>query len=90
MKLYPDIKIILCMGNLSENQYRQLKNAGAKRYILKFETSNPELHKFCRPSDNINNRLEKIQTLITATDKAYFPAQSFGKIFYVKRGEVTT
>ena len=35
-------------------------------------------------------RREKIQTLITATDKAYFPAQPFGKVFYVKKGEVTT
>jgi len=31
-------------------------------------------------------RQEKIQTLITATEKAYFPAQEFGKIFYVKAG----
>ena len=31
-------------------------------------------------------RQEKIQTLITATEKAYFPSQEFGKIFYVKAG----
>ena len=31
-------------------------------------------------------RQEKIQTLITATEKAYFPPQEFGKIFYVKAG----
>ena len=31
-------------------------------------------------------RQEKIQTLITATEKAYFPAEEFGKIFYVKSG----
>ena len=31
-------------------------------------------------------RREKIQTLITATDRAYFPPQSFGKFFFVKAG----
>ena len=64
VELYPDIRIILCCGNLSKEQYKQLKEAGAKRYILKFETSNPEHHKFCRPSDTIENRLNCIKNLI--------------------------
>ena len=34
-------------------------------------------------------RHEKIQTLITATDRAYFPTQSFGKFFFVSAGELT-
>ena len=29
---------------------------------------------------------QKIQTLITATEKAYFPAQNFGKIFFIEKG----
>ena len=29
---------------------------------------------------------QKIQTLITATEKAYFPAQVFGKIFHIDNG----
>ena len=33
-------------------------------------------------------RREKIQTLITATDRAYFPPRSFGKFFFVKAGNV--
>ena len=33
-------------------------------------------------------RREKIQTLITATDRAYFPSQSFGKFFFVESGRV--
>ncbi len=59
-----DIQIILCLGNLTKRQYKQLKDAGADRYVLKFETSNAEHHKFCRPSDNIENRLECINNLI--------------------------
>lgn len=31
---------------------------------------------------------EKIQTLITATDRAYFPQKSFGKIFLIKEGRL--
>ena len=34
-------------------------------------------------------RQEKIQTLITATEQAYFPPEQFGKIFYVKAGEIS-
>lgn len=64
LKRYPDIQFILCLGNLSKEQYKQLKDAGAKRYILKFETSNPEHHKYCRPKDTLENRLNYIQTLI--------------------------
>ena len=34
-------------------------------------------------------RNEQIQTLITATDRAYFPPQSFGKFFFIKEGRLT-
>ena len=34
-------------------------------------------------------RRERIQTLITATDRAYFPPRPFGKIFSVKAGVIT-
>lgn len=63
-KLYSDIKLILCIGNLNDEQYKQLKNSGVKRYLLKFETSNPDLHKFCRPTDTLENRLKHIHRLI--------------------------
>ena len=33
-------------------------------------------------------RRERIQTLITATDRAYFPPQPLGKIFFVKAGVI--
>ena len=32
---------------------------------------------------------EKIQTLITATDRAYFPEQDFGKVFLINSGVLT-
>ncbi|MCR5260881.1 MAG: radical SAM protein [Candidatus Gastranaerophilales bacterium] len=64
IKKFPDIKIILCMGNLEKEQYKLLKDSGATRYILKFETSNAEHHKRVRPSDSIEHRLSCIQSLI--------------------------
>ena len=33
-------------------------------------------------------RREQIQTLITATDRAYFPAQSFGRFFLIEAGRL--
>jgi len=64
LKAFPDIKIILCMGNLEREQYKLLKESGATRYILKFETSDSEHHKKVRPTDSIEHRLECIQNLI--------------------------
>ncbi len=62
--LCPDIRLILNLGNLEDNQYLQLKAAGAKRYLLKFETSNSKLHKYCRPNDSFENRISNVKKLI--------------------------
>ena len=64
VKEFPDIKLILCMGNLKKAQYELLKKSGATRYILKFETSDKEHHSKMRPSDTIENRMECIRNLI--------------------------
>ena len=64
LKTYPDLRFVLCFGNLSKDDFLRLKEAGAKRYILKFETSNPQHHKFCRPTDTIENRLKYINMLL--------------------------
>src|SRR5437588_3362143 len=61
---YPDVEFILCLGNLSETQYRQLKDAGGARYILKFETSNPELYAKLKPTDTLEERVLCLETLV--------------------------
>jgi biotin synthase len=61
---HPDLEIILCMGNLSHEQYVQLKEAGADRYILKFESSSPTLYSTWKPSDTLEERLACLQDLI--------------------------
>lgn len=60
---YPDFRIILCMGDLSRDQYQRLYDAGATDYVIKFEASNEELFKYCKPNDSLANRLECIQNL---------------------------
>lgn len=53
---FADLTVILCMGNLKHAQYRQLRESGADRYILKFETSNPELYKQIKPGASLSER----------------------------------
>lgn len=60
---YPDLRIILCMGNLPYSWYERLYAAGATDYILKFETSNELLFSYCKPNDTLNNRLECVENL---------------------------
>ncbi len=55
-----DVRIILCMGDMSENDYQRLYDAGASDYILKFETSNERLFSYCKPNDSLRNRLHCI------------------------------
>jgi biotin synthase len=63
---FSDLLIILCLGNLHVNQYRQLREAGAERYILKFETSNPVLYRRLKPHDSLTQRLACIENLLSA------------------------
>ena len=39
--------------------------------------------------DGAPGHRERIQTLITATDEAYFPAERIGRYYRVKSGEIT-
>jgi biotin synthase len=59
-----DLELILCLGNLSCEQYRELYAAGARRYILKFETSNPQLYAKLKPRDSLQERLQCLENLL--------------------------
>jgi len=62
-KRFPDMTVILCMGSLEKKHYIQLYEAGARRYILKFETSNPMLYSRIKPDDTLVRRVECIHSL---------------------------
>ncbi len=58
-----DLRLILCMGDLSEADYQRLYDAGATDYILKFEASRDSLFSACKPRDSLSNRLSCIRAL---------------------------
>jgi biotin synthase len=60
---HPDLRIILCLGDLERSQYQQLYEAGATDYILKFEASNPRLFDYCKPNDTLEHRLQCVRDL---------------------------
>ena len=63
-KRFPDMTVILCIGNLPEPHYRQLKEAGAEGFILKFETSNALLYRELKPRDTLERRLSCLASLL--------------------------
>ena len=60
---HDDLRIILCMGDLTRDQYQRLYDAGASDYVIKFEASNEELFKYCKPNDSLERRLKCIMDL---------------------------
>jgi len=51
------LAVTLSVGELTYSQYKQLRAAGADRYLLRFETSDPELYAFLRPGKSLSGRL---------------------------------
>jgi biotin synthase len=60
---YADLELILNLGTLSRRQYQQLRDSGAGRCILKFETSNPTLFRHLKPRACLEDRLDRIRDL---------------------------
>jgi len=83
---YPDLELILCLGNLKDDQYKRLKEAGAERYLLKFETANPILYRSLKPRDTLENRLSCLDTLqrigfkLGSGDIIGFPGQTIDDV----------
>lgn len=55
--------VIICFGVMKPEAYQKLLQAGATGYILKFETSNPQLYKMIKPNGILEARLENIRLL---------------------------
>lgn len=60
-----DAALTLSCGILSREEYRELKSAGADRYLLRFETSDPDLHRYLRDGIGLERRLEALEDLKT-------------------------
>ncbi|ALT79270.1 biotin synthase BioB [Paucibacter sp. KCTC 42545] len=58
----PKLEIIVNLGNFTSNQYHRLRDAGVSSYILKHETSNPELFRQLR-HESLEERLRCLHDL---------------------------
>ncbi|HOV93103.1 MAG TPA: [FeFe] hydrogenase H-cluster radical SAM maturase HydE [Candidatus Kapabacteria bacterium] len=63
--ILPDgVGITVCIGELSYNQYQQIFKAGGHRYLLRIETTNPELFRKIHPENQrIETRMECLEML---------------------------
>jgi biotin synthase len=60
------LRVTLSMGEQTEETYQLWRDSGAQRYLLRIETSNPELYRKLHPNDSLHcyeNRLEAISSL---------------------------
>ncbi len=58
-----DAAVTLCVGERSREEYRAWKLAGADRYLLKIETSDPGLYRELHPGMSFENRTRCLQDL---------------------------
>lgn len=56
-KLFPDVAITLSLGERPIESYRAIKLAGADRYLLRHETSNPSLYRWLHPFSSLDSRV---------------------------------
>ena len=56
------VEILLCLGNKRDEEYRRMKEAGADSYILKHETSDPDLH-FKLRGETFQDRIDHLRRL---------------------------
>ncbi len=55
--------VTLSCGMLSREEYRALVQAGADRYLIRFETSDPELHAYIRDGKTLKDRLQALENV---------------------------
>lgn len=53
-----DVAITLSIGERSYEEYKAFREAGADRYLMRFETSNRELYQKYHPGMSFENRIE--------------------------------
>lgn len=53
-----DMAITLSAGEFSRAEYKYLREAGADRYLLKIETTNPEIYHSVHPDSSLEERIQ--------------------------------
>lgn len=57
------LAVTLSVGEKTKEEYRQLKDAGADRYLMRFETSNKALYERLKPGASFGRRLQCLTEL---------------------------
>jgi len=55
--------VTLSLGILPKERYAAFKKAGADRYLLRFETSDPQIHSYLRNGVTLKERIKALETL---------------------------
>jgi len=63
-EVFPDVTLVLCIGNLTRDQFAGLRDTGVARYILKIEASNPDLYHQSKPHDDWDERKRCLDDLL--------------------------
>jgi biotin synthase len=65
------LKITLSCGEQSFDTYKEWIEAGAHRYLLRIESSNPEIYKAIHPNNNSHSFSKRIASLIHLKEAGY-------------------
>ena len=63
IKAKTGLAITLSLGERTKEDYQSWREAGADRYLLRFETSDPELYHKLHPAGSFQNRIENLYWL---------------------------
>lgn len=66
-----NLGITLSLGEQSREVYREWKNAGASRYLLRIEASNRELYEKIHPGDEYHSYQRRVQALHDLKSEGY-------------------
>ena len=64
IKLSLDVAVTLSVGERPRRDYERWREAGADRYLLKIETSDPDLYRELHPGMSFENRVRCLQDLV--------------------------
>lgn len=64
IKALGDVAVTLSCGEFSRNEYRTMRDAGADRYLIKFETSNDALYARLHSDSRLGDRLRCVRDLV--------------------------
>jgi biotin synthase len=65
------LRITLSCGEQSENTYKLWHDSGAHRYLLRIESSNPELYKKLHPNDENHSFQRRLDSLFSLQQNGY-------------------